>query len=243
MKTGILLPQFDAGPDDLLGAARLAEEAGLDSVWVSDNLLGVPDPARPVLEAWSSLAAVAASTSRITVGTLVLRITVRNRRVLLSMARSMESIAPGRFVLGLGIGDSKTEREQAAFGLAYPPVTERAAELRRHLEVFGTELPELPVWIGGGGRHVMELIPQAAGWNYWGTVDGYARRLHRARELAGERPVETSWAGPKVSAGQLERLADLGTGHAIVAAGAGNYERKIAMLAGFSGSKKKLENP
>ncbi|HEX2052569.1 MAG TPA: LLM class flavin-dependent oxidoreductase [Actinomycetota bacterium] len=236
MKTGIVLPQFDAGAADLLGAARLAEEAGLDSVWVSDNLWGVPRRDRPVLEAWTSLAAVAASTSRITVGTLVLRTTVRNRRVLLSMAQSVALVAPGRFVLGLGIGDSTTRAEQRAFGLPYPPADERAAELRRHLELFRAELPGVPVWVGGGSRHVMDLIPEAAGWNYWGTVDGFARRVDRARELSGDRPVELSWAGLKVSVEELHRLAGLGAAQAIVAAGARNYREKVAMLAGFARS-------
>lgn len=233
MKIGILLPQFDAGSADLLGAARLAEEAGLDSVWVSDNLWGVPVPDRPVLEAWTSLAAVAASTSRITVGTLVLRTTIRNRRVLLAMAESLEKIASGRFVLGLGIGDSRTRAEQLAYGLEYPPAAERGAELRRHLELFSAELPQVPVWIGGGSRYVMSLIPQAAGWNYWGAVDGFVTRLDQARRLSGDRPVELSWAGSRVFPEELAHLRAMGAHHAIVAAGARNYREKIQALSDF----------
>ncbi len=237
MKTGIILPQFDAGPTELLGAARLAEESGLDSVWVSDNLWGVPDRDRPVLEAWTSLAVVAASTNRLTVGSLVLRTTVRNRRVLLSMAQSLQMVAPGRFILGLGIGDSRTQDEQRAFGLGYPPAAERSAELGRHLDLFRAELPQVPVWIGGGSPHVMSLIPSAAGWNYWGTVDGFARRLDGARALAGDRQVALSWAGPKVVDEDLLRLAGLGADHAVVAAGAHNFRDKIRMLSQFRASQ------
>lgn len=232
MKTGIILPQFDAGTDQLLGAARLAEESGLDSVWVFDNLWGVPNRDRPVLEAWTGLAAVAASTSTITVGSLVLRTTLRNRRVLLSMAGTLEMIAPGRTVIGLGIGDDRTKDEQRAYGLEYPPPAERAVELERHLELFRAELPQVPVWIGGASRWVMDLIPKADGWNYWGAIDGFEARLKRARAAAGpDKPL--GWGAPKASVEELERLAALGSDHAVVAAGARNYREKIAMLAAF----------
>lgn len=237
MKLGIILPQFDAGPDELLGAARMAEESGLDSVWVFDNLWGVPNRDRPVLEAWTSLSAVAASTSRITVGSLVLRTTLRNRRVLLSMAESLEMVAPGRVVVGLGIGDGRTTGEQLAYGLGYPPPAERAAELERHLDLFKADLPQVPVWIGGASRYVMDLIPKADGWNYWGSVDGFEKRLKQARAAGPNVPL--GWAAPKASVEELERLVELGADHAVVAAGSHNYREKIAMLAEFGRSSKK----
>lgn len=234
MKLGIILPQFDAGPEQLLGAARLAEDSGLDSVWVYDNLWGVPNRDRPVLEAWTSLAAVAASTSRITVGTLVLRTTIRNRRVLLNMAESLEMIAPDRVIIGLGIGDSRTADEQTAYGLDFPPLDERRAELERHLDLFAARAPRLPIWIGGGSRQVISLVPKAGGWNYWGSVDGFQKRLKRVREAAAGRPVALSWGAPKASVEELQRLADLGADHAVVAAGARNYREKVAMLSRFA---------
>ncbi len=232
MKTGIILPQFDAGPGELLGAARLAEDSGLDSVWVFDNLWGVPHRDRPVLEAWTSLAAVAASTKTITVGSLVLRTTLRNRRVLLSMAGTLEMIAPGRVVIGLGIGDNRTADEQLAYALEYPPPAERAAELERHLDLFRAELPGVPVWVGGASHWVMDLIPKADGWNYWGSVGDFEKRLKRAR-LAGAN-IPLSWGAPKASVEELERLVELGADHAVVAAGAHNYKEKIAMLSEFN---------
>jgi hypothetical protein len=233
MKTGIILPQFDTGPEELFDAARLAEESGLDSIWVFDNLWGVPNRDRPVLEACTALAAVAAATSTITVGSLVLRTTLRNRRVLMSMAESLELIAPGRVILGLGIGDSRTAGEQVAYGMQYPPPEERAAELEHHLDLYRAEMPHVPVWIGGASSWVMDLIPKADGWNYWGSVDDFEKRLKRARRLAGDESYSLSWGAPKASVEELERLADLGADHAVVAAGAHNYREKIAMLASF----------
>lgn len=232
MKTGIILPQFDAGSQELLGAARLAEDSGLDSVWVFDNLWGVPHKDRPVLEAWTSLAAVAASTKTITVGSLVLRTTLRNHRVLLSMAGTLEMIAPGRVVIGLGIGDNRTAEEQLAYGLEYPPPAERAAELERHLDLFRAELPGVPVWVGGASHWVMDLIPKADGWNYWGSVEDFEKRLKRARAAGPNIPL--GWGAPKASVEELERLVELGADHAIVAAGAHNYREKIEMLAEFN---------
>jgi hypothetical protein len=232
VKTGIILPQFETSPDDLLGAARLAEDSGLDSVWVFDNLWGVPHRDRPVLEAWTALAAVAASTKTITVGSLVLRTTLRNRRVLLSMAGTMEMIAPGRVVVGLGIGDNRTADEQLAYGLEYPPPAERAAELERHLDLFRAELPGVPVWVGGASHWVMDLIPKADGWNYWGSVEDFEKRLRRARAAGPDIPL--GWGAPKASVEELERLVELGADHAVVAAGAHNYKEKIAMLADFN---------
>jgi alkanesulfonate monooxygenase SsuD/methylene tetrahydromethanopterin reductase-like flavin-dependent oxidoreductase (luciferase family) len=232
MKTGIILPQFDAGPEELQGAARLAEDSGLDSVWVFDNLWGVPTRDRPVLEAWTALAAVAASTKTITVGSLVLRTTLRNRRVLLSMAGTLEMIAPGRVVIGLGIGDNRTADEQLAYGLEYPPPAERAAELERHLDLFRAELPGVPVWVGGASHWVMDLIPKADGWNYWGSVDDFEKRLERARAAGADIPL--GWGAPKASSDELERLIELGADHAVVAAGAHNYRDKIKALAPFN---------
>lgn len=234
MHLGIILPQFDAGSREILGAARLAEDSGLDSVWVFDNLWGVPNRDRPVLEAWTGLAAVAASTQTITVGSLVLRTTLRNRRVLLSMAATLEMIAPRRVVIGIGIGDNRTAGEQLAYGLEYPPPAERAAELERHLDLFRAELPEVPVWVGGASHWVMDLIPKADGWNYWGSVDDFEKRLKRARRLADDESYPLGWGAPKASFEDLERLVELGADHAVVAAGAHNYKEKIAMLAEFN---------
>lgn len=234
MKIGVILPQFDAGPAELLGAARLAEASGLDSVWVYDNLWGVPSRERPVLEPWVCLSLVAASTSRVTVGTLVLRTTLRNRRLLLSMTQSLEMVAPGRLILGLGIGDSRTREEQRAYGFDNPPIEERTAELERHLDLFRADLPQVPLWVGGGSRHVMSLIPKSDAWNYWGSVDGFARRLERARTLAGDRPVAMTWGAPSATPEGLQRLADLGADHAVVAVGARNFEDRIGKLASFA---------
>lgn len=225
---GVVLPLRDAGPAELLGAARLAEEAGLGSVWAYDQLHG---PAgRAVLEGWSALTAAAAATRAVRVGTLVLRAGLRPPRVVAAMAASAASVAPGRLVLGLGAGDGASDAEEAAYG--YPPAS-RAGRLQRLTALLG-ELrrlcPELPVWIGGRSDPVLEIAAEADGWNFWGPPQGFAPALARLRRLSGDPMPETSWAGPDPGRDGLRRLADEGADHILVAVGARTWRERIPQL-------------
>jgi alkanesulfonate monooxygenase SsuD/methylene tetrahydromethanopterin reductase-like flavin-dependent oxidoreductase (luciferase family) len=96
-------------------AAREAEAVGLDSWWVYDHLLFRDgDTTTGIHEAWTTLAALAASTERITIGTLVLCTAFRNPGLLAKMAVTLDEISGGRLVLGLGAGWN--DAEFAAFG-------------------------------------------------------------------------------------------------------------------------------
>src|SRR5437899_216038 len=102
---GLLLPSREAllwGDSDLsfvVGAARRAEEAGYDSVWVGDSLL-----ARPRGEPLALLAAVAGATSRVTLGTAVLLPLLRNPLSLAHAIATLDRLAKGRVVVGIGPG-------------------------------------------------------------------------------------------------------------------------------------------
>lgn len=258
MKLGIVLPQRAAGPDELLGAALAAENAGLDSIWVEDHLFGRPDRGRPVggpggvaaanrkdlgspeaanppnhLEGWTALAAAAAVTQRVTIGTLVLRVGLRNPRVLVSMAQTLDLISDGRLVVGLGIGDASAVVEHRVHGIEFAAKPQRVMELRRTIEMLKEALPETPVWVGGSSEEIFETLPLADGWNFWGPPEGFPEAAERARAAGGPR-VEVSWGG---MAGQFnpEMLRQAGAGHAIVAVGARNYEERIAFLVGGPG--------
>lgn len=123
MKVGVMLPVGNhAGAPrpwaDALAFARRAEALGLDGLWVPDHtLFRFPgDPERGAHEAWSVLAALAAATSTILLGTLVLGLRFRNPALLAKMAATTDEISGGRLTLGVGAGWH--DPEYAAFG--YP---------------------------------------------------------------------------------------------------------------------------
>src|SRR5258706_5054058 len=122
VRIGLTLPSFQADPARVLLVARAAEDAGLDGVFAFDHLFRQRGDAagaerRPALELLTMTAAVAAATSRITVGTLVARATLRPPVVLRAAMDTLARIAPGRIVAGLGAGDDDSIAEDTAFGV------------------------------------------------------------------------------------------------------------------------------
>src|SRR5947199_3442048 len=99
--------------------ARAAEEVGFDSIWVGDHHLyrGDGRPERGPWEAWTVLAALAASTERVALGPLVACVAFHPPAVLAKMAATIAEISGGRFTLALGAGWN--EAEFRAFGLPF----------------------------------------------------------------------------------------------------------------------------
>src|SRR5215472_2837000 len=98
--------------------AQMAEGLGFDSFWRVDH---------PMLghDAWTTLAALAAATRTIRLGSHVSCVAYRNPVLLARMAADVDAISTGRLVLGLGSGDAP--REFAQLGQAYLPTQERQA--------------------------------------------------------------------------------------------------------------------
>lgn len=94
------------GWQDVRALALHAEAAGLASVWVCDHLVSEPGdrPPEGVLEGWTVLSALAATTRRVTVGTLVTCAAFRHPALLAKMGATADGISGGRLVLGLGAG-------------------------------------------------------------------------------------------------------------------------------------------
>ncbi len=140
MRIGVTLP---FGASD--GAGRLptwrelhafavhAEAIGLDSLWACDHLLSGPAgrPAEAIHESWTIVAALAASTSTIELGQLVLCVSFRSPALLAKMAVTADGVSGGRLVLGLGAG--WYDPEYLAFGF---PADHRAARFEEALQII-----------------------------------------------------------------------------------------------------------
>lgn len=122
-------------PSELLRFARLAEELGFDSVFVSDHFQGWRHSGghAPFALAW--LGALGASTSRIVMGTSVLTPTFRYHPSIVAQAfGTLGELFPQRVILGIGTGESLNETP--ATGMPWPPQAERTARFREAVELI-----------------------------------------------------------------------------------------------------------
>jgi alkanesulfonate monooxygenase SsuD/methylene tetrahydromethanopterin reductase-like flavin-dependent oxidoreductase (luciferase family) len=198
VKVGVTLKMYDYrtyAPKplaDIAAQARRAEELGFDSIWVMDHML-IQRGDRRVLahDPMLCLAHVAAVTTRVTVGALVLCHAFRHAGQLAREASALADLSQGRFVLGLGAGWHRPELD--AFGFPFDHLVGRLEEavdpLRRllsgeratmngrwlHLEeasIAVTSEPP-PLWIAAAGPRMLAVAARADGWTHanWGAAD------------------------------------------------------------------------
>ena len=135
MKIGIILDISEDSLDgrtptfrDLREMAQISERAGFDSLWLADHLI-YRFPNQPESAPWETLtmlSALAAVTTRITLGTLVLSTSFRPPAMLAKMADALDEISEGRFILGVGAGWHQPEYE--AFGYPFDHLAGRFDE-------------------------------------------------------------------------------------------------------------------
>src|ERR671917_570668 len=195
-KIGLFAPHFEQPWNggslrwaDIAAMAQRAEEVGFDSIWLPDHLLfRFPQVNQQgAWDAWSLLAALAATTRSIEIGPLVACSSFRNPALIAKMAATIEEISGGRLILGLGAGWH--EPEYVAFGFPYDHRVSRFAEALQivtgllrtgHVDFEGayytTRDCELrprgprpegpPILVGGSGPRMLRLTARYAdAWN------------------------------------------------------------------------------
>jgi alkanesulfonate monooxygenase SsuD/methylene tetrahydromethanopterin reductase-like flavin-dependent oxidoreductase (luciferase family) len=179
MRFGLALPHYGFSRsvgkaptfEDVAAWARRAEELGFDSVWMSDHFFysfaryGADPSPIGSLEPMTTLAGIAAVTSRVRLGTLVLCSAFRNPLDLAHQAETLDAISAGRLELGIGAG--WFEQEFRAFGYRFGNVGDRFTDLEGAAEALAGSIGEVPLWFGGkGGPRLLRLAARlGAGWN------------------------------------------------------------------------------
>jgi alkanesulfonate monooxygenase SsuD/methylene tetrahydromethanopterin reductase-like flavin-dependent oxidoreductase (luciferase family) len=209
LKVGVQLPEIEYVPrwTTLAEMSRIAEDIGLDSVWLGDHYLyRAADGSRGPWEAWTQLAAIAAVTSRVEIGPLVASTSFHEPGVIAKMAMTVDEIGAGRLILGLGAGWNRTEYE--AFGFPFDHRISRFEEafaiirtlLRdgaidfegqyytlRDCELLprGPRAQGPPLLIGSSGPRMLRITaPHVDQWNAWFLSFGNnAAGLAEQREL------------------------------------------------------------
>ncbi len=218
MKVGLALPHYDfsfpdgrgVSVDRVVEYAVRAEEAGFSSVCISDHffldLARYGGPAAPrygSVEPMTTLAAVAAATSAIRLGALVLCYAFRSAPMLAKEAVTLDLLSGGRMELGIGAG--WYEAEFRAMGIPMPPLGERVSAFREYLQTVRGLLDgdalipppsrRMPVWVGskGGERMMRTIARHADGWNtVWrwtpDAYEGLVAKLDAACAREGRDP-------------------------------------------------------
>ena len=257
MRIGVTVP-FAAsdGPGrlptwrEMRGFAAHAEAIGLDSLWVCDHFLSGPAgrPAEAIHEGWTIVAALAASTSTIELGQLVMCVSFRSPALLAKMAVTADGVSGGRLLLGLGAG--WYDPEYLAFGF---PTDHRVARFAEALQIIGPLLrgdrltfagryhqvrdavllppPDrpIPILVAGHRPRMLRLTARYAdAWNtaWFGLPDGrLGQRLgdmHSALQAENRDPATLRW-----TVGMDCELTDAGQTGGSFAGAAGELARAI----------------
>jgi F420-dependent oxidoreductase-like protein len=192
MKIGAIVPQGWVGEYDgwdpttawrrTAAVAQQADRLGFESIWLFDHFHTIPRPTDEItFESFTSLSALAAMTTRVRLGHIVICTAFRNPALTAKMISTMDTISHGRMELGIGAGWKRDE--WLAYGYGFPETRERLARLGDDLEVISAMLagdkhehasfkgeytsvrnainvpkpiqqPRVPIMVGGNGPNV-----------------------------------------------------------------------------------------
>jgi F420-dependent oxidoreductase-like protein len=237
MRFGLKANQHQLDWPEMLSRVRYAEDHGFDGAWIFDHFKPMAgDPAGPCMEAWSLLAALAASTERIRLGALATGVMWRHPSVLAAQAVTIDHVSSGR--LDIAMGAAWFEDGHRQLGVDFPGARERTERLEeavqvmrllmteddsnfegRHYRLDGAtyhprpvQRPHPPIWIAAEGERRMIPIAarQADVWHCFSPLEelpGKVRVLEEQAASAGRDP------------SSIARAADLsisGTWHEVI---------------------------
>ncbi len=205
IRFGIHAGQQNSSFDDYLRLWRAAEDLGFDWASVFDHFLPIfSDPEGPCFDGLTLLSGLAAHTSRIRLGVIVVGVTYRNPAVLANIGATIDHVSGGRLELGLGAAWYQMEHDQ--YGIPFPPIGRRIAMLGEAIQIVRSlwtehrtsfqgrhytltdalcepkpvQQPHPPLWIGGAGeKRTLRVVAESAdGWNtFLMPQDAYQHKL------------------------------------------------------------------
>jgi probable F420-dependent oxidoreductase len=233
IKIGVQLAPQATSMDALRTAWKRADAMGVDSIWTWDHFFPLyGDPEAQHFECYTLLAVMAADTNRARFGALVTCNTYRNPDLLADMARTIDQVSGGRFILGIGAGWN--ERDYREYGYPFGTAADRARHLSESLPRIRDRLAklnpspagELPILVGAGGEKVtMRIAAEHADmWNWFGSPGEWGRKnelLTAWCERVGRDPatIERTVAIEAENAARLAEYQAAGADHVILMCG------------------------
>jgi F420-dependent oxidoreductase-like protein len=238
MRFGLKTNQNGLTWTELSARARYAEDHGFDGVWLFDHLSAMKDGTPTAcMEAWTLLAALAVTTSRVRLGVMMTGVMFRHPSLLAAEAVTVDQVSEGR--LELGVGAASAEQEHRELGFAFPGAAERSERLEETVNVVrllmsGNEAdldgahyrlsgatylprpvqrPHPPIWIGAGGeRYTLPVAARTA--DVWHAFDAFEdlprkiRVLEMAAKEAGRDPASILRATTLPISGRMSDISE-----------------------------------
>jgi alkanesulfonate monooxygenase SsuD/methylene tetrahydromethanopterin reductase-like flavin-dependent oxidoreductase (luciferase family) len=238
VRVGLKINQHELTWPALVSRAGRADELGFDNLWIFDHFRPQTAPLTgPCMEAWSLLAALAVTTTRIRLGALATGVMWRNPAVLAAQAATIDNLAEGR--LEIAIGAAWDDTQHRALGVAFPAIRERSERLDEAIQVMRTLFTEdhatftgryyrlrdasyrprplqshIPIWVAAGGDRLM--IPLAARradvWHCFEGIEVLPEKVrlfdHHAAEAGRDPSSIRRAANIDMSGGDRDVLSD-----------------------------------